>query len=150
MVPPHNPPATDVATESSPVASAPHGLGLAANTPVAVRLLKAIDSAHVRNGDMLDANLAAPVRASDGHTLPAGTRVGLTVLAVAAAGKIASRGEITLQVTHVGNANALTDVLTFHGQLGHKDLADSAPQKGTEASLAANTTLHFHVAPIPK
>jgi hypothetical protein len=148
--PPANPPTTDAATESSPMANAPHGVSLPANAEVAVRLLKAVDSAHVRNGDMLDATLAAPVRTTDGHMLPAGSRVGVTVLAVAAAGKISSRGEITLQVVHVGPVATLTDALTFRGELGHKDLADSAPAKGTEATVAANTTLQFHVAPIPK
>lgn len=132
------------------MAKAAHGVSLPANAEVAVRLLKTIDSAHVRNGDMVDATLAAPVHTSDGHTLPAGTRVGVTVLAVAAAGKISSRGEVTLQVIHVGPAATLTDALTFHGQPGHKDLPDSAPAKGTEASVATNTTLRFHVAPIPK
>jgi hypothetical protein len=74
----------------------------------------------------------------------------VTVLAVAAAGKISSRGEITLQVTHVGAAAALTDALTFRGELGHKDLPDSAPAKGTEATVATNTTLRFHVAPVAR
>jgi len=148
--PPANPPTTDAAVEASPSASAGHRISLPPNAAVAVRLQKAIDSANVRNGDMLDAILASPVRTSDGHTLPAGTRVGVTVLAVAAAGKISSRGEVTLQVIHVGPAATLTDALTFHGQPGHKDLPDSAPAKGTEASVSTNTTLHFHVAPIPK
>ncbi len=130
--------------------SLPRGLSLPANAEVAVRLLKTIDSAHVRNGDAVDATLAAPVRTSDGRTLPAGTRVGVTVLAVAPAGKIASRGEITIQVVRVGPAATLTDALTFRGELGYKDLPDSAPAKGTEATLATNTTLRFHVAALPK
>jgi hypothetical protein len=150
MSPPANPPATDAATESSPMGSLPHGVSLPANAEVDVRLHKAIDSAHVRNGDMLDATLAVPVRTTSGHTLPVGTRVGVTVLAVAPAGKIASRGEITIQVVRVGPAATLTDALTFRGELGYKDLPDSAPAKGTEVTLAANTTLRFHVAPLPK
>jgi hypothetical protein len=132
------------------MANAAHGVELPANAEVAVRLLKAIDSAHVSNGDLVDATLATPVRTTDGHTLPTGTRVGLTVVAVAPAGKISSSGEVTLQVTHVGPAAAITDEQTFHGQPGHKDLPDSAPAKGTEATVATNTTLRFHVAPIPK
>jgi len=150
ITPPANPPATDVAKEASPVTHAAHGVSLPANAEVAVRLLKAIDSAHVRNGDMVEATLAAPMHTSDGRTLPAGTRVGVTVLAVAAAGKISSRGEITLQVIHVGPAATLTDAQTFHGQHGPRELPDSAPGKGTEASIATNTTLRFHVAPVPK
>lgn len=148
--PPANPPATDTAAEASPVANTAHGASLPANAEVEVRLLKTIDSAHIHNGDMLDATLAAPVRTTAGKTLPSGTRVGITVLAVAAAGKISSHGEMTLQVVHVGPASTLTDALTFHGKPGHKELADSAPAKGSEATVAANTTLRFHVAPVPK
>ena len=85
-----------------------------------------------------------------GHTLPAGTRVGVTVLAVAPAGKISSHGEITLQVIHVGPASTLSDALTFRGQPGHKELPDSAPAKGTEATVAANTTLRFHIPPVAR
>jgi hypothetical protein len=132
------------------MASAAHGVALPANAEVAVRLLNAIDSAHVHNGDMVDATLAAPVRTSDGHTLPAGTRVGVTVLAVAPAGKISSRGEITLQVVHVGPAATLTDAQTFRGEPGARELPDSAPAKGTEATVATNTTLRFHISPVPR
>jgi hypothetical protein len=150
MAPPHAAPSTDAAAEASPLSSTPHGKWLPAHAEVAVRLHKAIDSANVRNGDILDATLAAPVRASDGSTLPVGTQVGVTVLAVAAAGKLQSRGELTLQLTHVGPAATISDELTFFGEEGHKELPDSAPAKGTEASVTAGTTLRFHVAALPK
>jgi hypothetical protein len=115
-----------------------------------VRLHEPVDSGHVHNGDMIEATLAAPVKASDGRTMPAGTRVGVTVLAVAAAGKLQSRGELTLQVTHVGAVGVLSDAQTFFGQEGHKDLPDSAPAKGTEAAVDAATMLRFHVPAVPK
>jgi hypothetical protein len=145
VTPPPAVPATDAAAESSPVTGMPHGVYLPAHQDIAVRLEKTIDSAHLRNGDMLAASLTAPVRTSDGHSLPAGTRVGVTVLAVAPVGKISSHGEITLQVTRVGSVGVLSDALTFRGQSGPKELPDSAPAKGSEASVSSGTTLRFHV-----
>lgn len=99
---------------------------------------------------MLEATLAAPVRVSNGRMLPAGTPVGVTVLAVAAAGTFESRGELTLQVTHVGSVGVISDAETFFGKEGYKELPDSAPAKGTEAALDAATTLQFHVPALPK
>jgi hypothetical protein len=99
---------------------------------------------------MLDTVLATPVRLSNGHVLRAGTHVGVTVLAVAAAGRLSSHGELTLQVTHVGPVSVLSDAMSFFGKEGHKDLPDSAPAKGTEASVAAGATLQFHVPAVPK
>ena len=98
---------------------------------------------------MVQARLASPVRASDGHVLPAGSAVKLTVVSVAPAGKIESMGEVTLQIVAVGGVATLSDAQTFEGKEGHKDLPDSAPAKGTEAVVAAGTVLHFEVAPIP-
>jgi hypothetical protein len=143
--PPPPVPATDAAAESSPVTGMPHGVYLPAHQDIAVRLQKTIDSAHLHNGDMLAAALTAPVRTSDGRSLPVGTRVDVTVLAVAPVGKISSHGEITLQVTRVGAVGVLSDALTFHGQSGPKELPDSAPAKGSEASVSSGTTLRFHV-----
>lgn len=148
--PPKAAPADDSATESSPTTGIPRGVYIPVHAELEVRLRQAVDSGHVRNGDMVEAALAAPVKASDGRVLPAGTRVGVTVLAVAPAGKLESRGELTLQVTHVGPVGVLTDAETFFGQEGHKDLPDSAPAKGTEAALDEATTLRFHVPAIPK
>jgi hypothetical protein len=146
--PPAHAPATDSAAESSPIIGTPHGAALTPNQHRAVRLEKTIDSAHLHNGDMLTGELTAPARASDGRSLPAGTRVGVTVLAVTPVGKIASHGEITLQVTHVGSIGVLSDALTFSGKPGPKELPDSAPAKGTEATVSADTTLRFHVPPL--
>jgi hypothetical protein len=148
MTPPPPVPAVDAAAESSPTTGTPHGAYLPAHQEIPVRLQKAIDSAHLHNDELLAAMLTAPVRTSDGHTLPAGTRVGITVVAVAPVGKISSHGEITLQVTRVGSVGVISDALTFRGQSGAKELPDSAPGKGTEASVAAGTTLRFHVPTI--
>jgi hypothetical protein len=146
--PPAHAPTTDSAAESSPVTGTPHGAALTPNQDLAVRLGKTIDSAHLHNGEMLTATLTSPAHTSDGHSLPAGTQVGVTVLAVAPVGKISSHGEITLQVTHVGSVAVISDALTFHGQSGPKELPDSAPAKGTEATVSAGATLRFHV-PLP-
>ena len=143
--PPSGAPATDAAAESSPVTPIAHGVYLPAHQDIACRLQKTVDSAHLHNGDMLTASLTSPVRTSDGRSLPAGTRVGVTVLAVAPVGKISSHGEITLQVTHVGSVAVLSEALTFRGQSGPKELPDSAPARGTEASVSSGTTLRFQV-----
>jgi hypothetical protein len=140
----------DAAAEASPTSGIPKGVYIPAHAELAVKLHQPVDSGHLRNGDMIEATLAAPVRVSNGGTLPAGTRVGVTVLAVAAAGKLQSRGELTLQVTHVGAVGVLSDAQTFFGQEGHKDLPDSAPAKGTEAAVGGSTTLRFHVPGVPK
>ena len=143
-------PVSDAAAEASPTSGIPKAVYIPAHAELVVRLHQPVDSGHVRNGDMLEATLAAPVKASNGRVLPAGTRVGVTVLAVAAAGKFQSQGEMTLQVTQVGPVGVLTDAQTFFGQEGHKDLPDSAPAKGTEAALDGATTLRFHVPAVPK
>ncbi|MDQ2925614.1 MAG: hypothetical protein M3R43_08695 [Acidobacteriota bacterium] len=143
-------PAIDASVESSPVPGVPISVYVPAPTEIAVRLQQSADSGHARNGDRLKATLASAVKMSNGHMLPAGTPVAVTVLAVAAAGKLESRGELTLQVTHVGPVRALPDARTFFGQKGRKDIADSAPAKGTEASVAAGTVLRFHVPVLPR
>ena len=143
-------PVNDVAAEASPTSGIPKAVYIPAHAELAVRLHQPVDSGHVRNGDMLEATLAAPVKASDGKVLPVGTRVGVTVVAVAAAGKFQSQGEMTLQVTHVGNVGVLTEAETFFGKEGYKELPDSAPAKGTEAVVDGATTLRFHVPGVPK
>jgi len=148
--PPPTVPATDASTESSPVSPLPRGVYIPAHTEIDVHLQHAIDSGHERNGDMIAAELAGPVKLSNGQQLRTGTPVGVTVVAVAAAGKLSAHGEITLQLTHVGAVAVLSDELTFFGKDGHRDLPDSAPEKGTEAAVDAGTTLRFHVPEIPK
>jgi hypothetical protein len=138
---------TDTSAQSSPVSGTAQSVYVPVNTEINVRLQQSADSAQTRNGEMIGAMLIAPVKCSDGKTLPAGTPVKVTVLASAPAGKIDSRGELTLQVTHVGTIAVMSDAQTFFGQEGHKDLPDAAPAKGTEANVATGTTLKFHVAP---
>ena len=60
-----------------------------------------------------------------------------------------SAGELSLQIVRVGNVPTLSEAIEIHGHEGHKDLPDSAPAKGTEATAAAGTTLHTTVAPVP-
>jgi hypothetical protein len=148
--PPPPAPATDASVESSPTPPLHRGVYVPANTELDVRLQHAIDSGHEHNGDMIGAVLTAPVRLSDGQQLSVGTNVGVTVVAVAAAGKLSAHGEITLQLTHVDSVGVLSDELTFFGQDGPKDLPDSEPAKGTEATVDPATTLRFHVPEIPK
>ncbi len=138
-------PVVDASAEASPVMPVTRGLSLAPNAEIAVVLKQGADSGQSRNGDMVRAVLGAPVKVSDGRVLPAGTPVGLTVLAVAAAGKFQSQGELTLQVTRVGPVGAISDAQTFFGKEGKKELADSAPEKGTEGGVAAGTVVKFKV-----
>ena len=44
----------------------------------------------------------------------------------------------------------MTDVAAFDGKEGHKDVADSAPDKGTEAVAQAGLTIQFHVLEMGK
>lgn len=143
-------PATDAATQASPTGAAPHGPTAVTNTEITIRVQQATDSAHAKNGDMLRAILTSSTRTPGGRSFPAGTRVGLTIVTVAPAGKLQSRGEMSLQVVSIAGVPTFSEVITLHGQRGHKDLPDSAPEKGTEAVLAANTTLHFKIPPTPR
>lgn len=148
--PPPAAPIVDNAAEASPVTPSPHGMALPANVEISIHVRQAADSAHAKNGEMLRATLASPMRGPGGKIVPAGTRVGLTVVTVAPAGKLQSRGEISLQVVSIAGVPVFSETITLHGQPGHKDLPDSAPAKGTEAVVAANTTLHFKIPPPPR
>lgn len=148
--PPPAAPVTDAAAEASPVMPAVHGGHIPADTAFSIRVHQTVDSGHLKNGEMIKASLAAPIMLSKGAKIPAGTHVGLSVLTVNAAGHLHSRGEITLQVVEVGSVSCFSDAVTIRGDLGHKDLADSAPEKGTEARLASGSTLHFVIPPTPK
>jgi hypothetical protein len=151
--PPAPAPAVDSSVQASPVTSgprttpAPH---IAAGTAIRLRLERAANSAQMKNGDKLAAVLTAPVQVRGGKTLQAGTRVGLSVVETIPAGKLQSAGEFTLQVVSVGAVTVATDTQAFEGKPGHKDLPDSAPAKGTEATLPAGATLTFHVQAAPK
>ncbi len=149
---PASAPAVDASVESSPVTGGPATkvpAHIAAGTPLALRLLQSCNSATLKNGDTLAAVLSAPVKLSGGGSLPSGTKVGLSVETTVPAGKMESAGEFTLQVVRVGTIAVETETQDFKGKPGHKDLPDSAPAKGTEATLAAGSTLTFHVRPKP-
>jgi hypothetical protein len=117
---------------------------------VAVKLAAGVDSGSLKNGQTVAGTLTAAVPVVGGAALTAGTPVQLTVVETLPAGKIASAGEMSLQVLRVGSIGVFTDTQTFRGKPGHKDVADSAPQRGTDAALAAGATLTFHVPPPPQ
>jgi hypothetical protein len=151
--PPAPAPAVDDSVQASPVTGGPKttpGPTIAAGTAVRLRLERAANSAQMKNGDTLAAVLTGPVKVSGGKVLPAGTRVSLSVIATIPAGKLQSAGEFTLQVVQVGRVTVATEPQEFEGKPGHKDLPDSAPDKGTEATLPAGATLTFHVQAMPK
>jgi hypothetical protein len=116
-----------------------------ASTPVKVTLAQGASSGGQRNGDMLRGVLADPVTVSNGKVMKAGTPVEVTVLSVAKAGMVQSAGVLSLQVVQVGGVAVTTDVLEFVGQEGHRDVADSNPEKGTEAMVQAGAPLKFQV-----
>jgi hypothetical protein len=151
--PPAPAPVVDSSVEASPVVVGPKTTPpphIAAGTAIALRLERAANSAQMKNGDTLAAVLTAAVPVSGGKSLPVGTKVGLSVVETIPAGKLQSAGEFTLQVVSVGAVAVATEPQEFEGKPGHKDLPDSAPAKGTEATLAAGAKLTFHVQPPPK
>ena len=138
-------PAADVSAASSPVAGQSRGLSLKAGTELRVALSRTVTSGDMQNDQSVAGTLTAPVTVSGGRVLPAGTAVRATIVSAAAAGKISSAGLLSLEVDQVGGVPVNTDVLEFSGQDGRRDLADSAPAKGTEATVAQGTMLTFHV-----
>jgi hypothetical protein len=151
--PPATAPAVDSSVEASPVTIGPKttpGPHIPAGTAIPLRLERAANSAQMKNGDTLAAVLTAAVPVSGGKSLPVGTKVDVSVVATIPAGKLQSAGEFTLQVVKVGTLTVATDPEEFEGKPGHKDLPDSAPDKGTEATLPAGAVLTFHVQAIPK
>lgn len=139
------PGATDTTPLASPVAPSPRASAIKAGTTVSIQLTVQVDSGSFRNGDSLSGTLTTPLKTTAGTTLPAGTKVVGTVVSAAKAGTVLSGGILSLQLTRVGAIPIVTDVLDFNGQEGHKDVADSAPQKGAEAVAQAGSTLIFHV-----
>ncbi len=124
-----------------PIATVPNPLGLRSGTPICVQLKATADSGHLRNGDMVDAVLSGPLGG-----LPKGTPVKLTVVQSARAGILVSYGELSLQVTRIGNYAVLSDIVTALGKEGKKDIADSAPATGTEAVFSAGQDFTFPTA----
>ncbi len=137
-------PPSDMSATASPVAPERRASTLPVGTAISVQMTEAVSSGGQRNGDTVHALLAAPLQTSTG-SLPRGTPVQATVVSAARAGTMASAGVLSLQLTRVGTVPIITDVVDFNGQEGHKDVADSAPQKGTEALVQAGALLQFHV-----
>ena len=164
-----DPPATDSAAQSSPIQPTPRapvtdsaaqaspvpsnngrGVSIAPHTEIDLKLARSIDSGHLKNGQIVAATLAKSIALVPKGTLNAGTTAQVTVIETLPAGRIHSAGEFSLQVERVGSVPVYTDTLTYRGQPGHKDLPDSTPTVGTDAVLAANAELVFHVLPPPE
>ncbi len=118
-----------------------NALGVAIGTPIQVRLQQTIDSGHAHNGDTVRGVLAAPL-----GRLPTGAEVGLTVVAAAAAGQLASSGVLSLQVISINGQQILSQVVTAEGQEGKKGLADDAPERGTEATFTSDQPITLPAA----
>ncbi len=151
VAPPPKAPVVDGSVEASPMPggtkTATKG-SIAPGTALPIRLSAEVDSGKLKNGATLQATLTAPVKAGT-TTVPAGAKVEVSVVEAVPADKISSAGEMSLQVMSVGGISVYADTQTFKGKEGHKDVADSAPTKGTDAELAAGATLTFHVLPPP-
>ncbi len=135
----------DQSALASPVSPLPRGSAIGVGTDIRMVLTQAVDSGAQRNGDKVHGKLASPLHTTSGVVIPQGTAVEGTVVSAARAGLVTSGGILSLQVTQVGGIPIITDVVDFNGQEGHKDVADSAPQKGSEAMVTSGTTLEFHV-----
>lgn len=143
-------PVVDSSAQASPIGSDTRGgASVTPHTAIDVRLANAIDSGHLKNGDTVRATLANAVALSPHGTLSAGSAAELTVVETLPAGRISAAGEFSLQLLRVGSVPVYTDTLTYRGQVGHKDLPDSAPQVGTDAGLASGAQITFHVLPPP-
>ncbi|ADW67307.1 hypothetical protein [Granulicella tundricola] len=135
----------DVSAVGSPVPAPPRAVWIPQGAGLSLRLNRAVSSDSDKNGAMVDGVLLAPVKLSNGTMLAKGTPVRATVLAVAAAGQIASAGALSLQVVRVGNVAVTTNVVEFDGQRGKTEVADANPEKGTEAMVQAGASLQFKV-----
>lgn len=164
-------PPTDISAQASPIQSAPRvravdeamqaspvsltsgggesGVVLAPHMAIPIKLLTAIDSGSLKNGQMVPASLTSAVRSGE-VTLAEGTPVELSVVETVPAGRLYAAGEFSLQLMRVGKVEVFTDIQTFRGDTGKKDLADSAPAVGTDAGLPRGAALVFHVQPHPQ
>ena len=118
---------------------------LGVGTEIRMHTSAAVSSGLVSNGAVVAGVLDGPLRTTTGEMLPRGARVDATVVSAAGAGVIQSGGVLSLQLTQVAGIPVITDVREFTGAEGHKDVADSAPQKGAEAIVSPHTVLTFHV-----
>ncbi len=123
------------------IAMVHNALGVAAGTPIQVRLQQAIDSGHAHNGDVVRGALAAAL-----GKIQAGAPVILTVVAAAAAGQLTSNGVLSLQVVSVNGEQILSQVVTAEGNEGQKILPDDAPARGTEAIFQQDTPITLPAA----
>jgi hypothetical protein len=130
-------------TESSTLAvpQIPNAFGVARGTVLRVRLKQPIDSGHAKNGDMIDGVLTAPAGSA-----PAGSPVKLTVVAAAAAGRMTSAGELSLQVVSINGQTVLSNVITAQGEEGKTILPDDAPARGTEAIFTPDKPIELPAA----
>jgi hypothetical protein len=140
-------PVVDGSSEASPASGAlPKGSAtLSPGTAIRVTLAHGIDSGRLKNGDTVAAKLRSSVRDSSGKTLPAGTAVHISVISTVPAGELSAAGEFSLEVVGVGPAHVFTDIKTYRGKPGKRDVADSAPAVGTDAALPAGAVLTFVV-----
>ena len=137
-------PVTDSAAEASPTSGEAHVVTIPAGTKLRVRSGQALSSASAKNGETLRGTLVSAVRSSAG-VLGAGTAVVVTVVEAAPAGTMESAGEFSLQAIKVGGVKVASMVVVRKGVEGRKELADSAPAKGTEAVMGAGDVVEFLV-----
>lgn len=116
-------------------------LGISPGTPIVVRLNQSVDSGHVKNGQTLKGTLVRAV-----GNAAAGSPVEITVITAAAAGTMASAGELSLQVTRINGSNVLSKVITAQGKAGPRDAADADPARGTEATITKDQQLTLPAA----
>ena len=124
-----------------PMAGNGNSLGIRSGTPIQIKLKTSVDSGHAHNGDMLDGTLAAAVGG-----MAVGTPVRLTVVQAAPAGRIASYGELSIQVVSIADHRVLSDTITAQGKEGAKELPDAAPARGTDAVFTADQTISLPAA----
>ena len=134
---------TDISLEGSPLRATRPGAWIKAETPIRIKLSRAVTSGTVKNGDTVVGVLVDPVKTGNGSLLAPGTPIKATILTAAAAGKVQSAGVLSLQVYQVGGLQVISNVLEFAGQEGHREVADANPDQGTEAVVQAGTPLSF-------
>ena len=151
-------PATDSSEQASPIAQGHRsGRGVAPHTAVRIVLNEGIDSGTLKNGQTVTGKLTSitppprtgGTKVGGASTVKTGTPVTLSVIATVPAGKLNAVGEMSLELVQIGKQSVYTDVQTFRGKPGTRDLPDSAPTMGTNAGLPAGTELTFTVQAEP-
>ena len=132
-----NPSSASAEAVALPGVGMPHNaLGIAAGTPIHLRLQQTVDSGHTKNGDTVYGVLTEAL-----GKLPSGAPVSLTVVAAAPAGDVGSSGVLSLQVVSINGEQVLSQVITAEGKQGQTLLPDAAPARGTEAVFAPETII---------